>query len=147
MIPGILLDTHTWLWLQNGQLDMRGVVRRTLQDALEQDALFACSISMLEIANAARKGRMSFDRSLSDWFKISQRSPGVRLIDISPEIALDTMKLPSTFHGDPCDRIVAATARVNGLTLCTHDRDLLRFGRQGLMRVLKVDKKKELRAN
>jgi PIN domain nuclease of toxin-antitoxin system len=89
---------------------------------------------------------MSFDRSLADWFKISQRSPGVRLIDISPEIALDTMKLPLSFHGDPGDRIIAATARVNGLTLCTHDRDLLRFGKQGLMRTLKVNKKRELHA-
>jgi PIN domain nuclease of toxin-antitoxin system len=146
MISGVLLDTHSWVWLQNDQLDMRGAVRQTLQDALDRDALFACSISMLEIANAARRGRMSFDRSLADWFKISQRNPGVRLIDISPEIALDTMKLPSAFHGDPGDRIIAATARVNGLTLCTHDRDLLRFGKQGLMRTLKVNKKRELHA-
>jgi len=144
MISGVLLDTHTWVWLQNDQLDLRGDIKQVLQSALDNDVLFACSISMLEIANAIRRGRMSFDRGLPEWFATSQQNPGVRLLDITPEIALDTMKLPANFHGDPGDRLITATARVEDLTLLTHDRDLLRFSKQGLMRTIKVSKKKEL---
>lgn len=146
MISGVLLDTHTWVWLQNGQLDMHGELEQVLQNALDKNALFTCSISMLEIANAVHRGRMTFDRSLPEWFETSQRNPGVRLIDITPEIALDTMKLPATFHGDPGDRLITATARIENLILLTHDRDLLRFGKQGLMRTMKVNKKRGLRA-
>jgi PIN domain nuclease of toxin-antitoxin system len=97
---------------------------------------------MLEIANIVRKGRVSLDMSLANWFDSTLRKPGVRLLDTTPAIAIETMNLPSTFHGDPGDRLIAATARVENLNLLTHDRDLLRFGKQGLMRVLKVNKKK-----
>jgi PIN domain nuclease of toxin-antitoxin system len=47
------------------------------------------------------------------------------------------------FHGDPGDRLLAAAALSHELALCTHDKQLLRFGRQGLYKALKVNEKSD----
>ena len=41
---------------------------------------------------------------------------------ISPAVAAELASLPETFHSDPADRILVATARVLGATLLTRDR-------------------------
>ncbi len=35
--------------------------------------------------------------------------------------------LPDTFHTDPADRIIAATARIHDLTVLTADRKILDY--------------------
>ena len=117
---GILLDTHNWIWLIMGELVSDGKVQKTMEAAAIADKVFLCSISLLEVANAFRRDKVNIGIPLGIWFQSALRSPGVRLIDITSEIAFDTMSLPTAFHGDSGDRIIAATARVNGLTLCTH---------------------------
>jgi PIN domain nuclease of toxin-antitoxin system len=39
-------------------------------------------------------------------------------------------------HGDPADRIIAATSRILGATLVTQDRLLLNYGAQSFISVL-----------
>lgn len=109
------------------------------------DALFLSSISLFEVANAYSRGRLHLPaRTLEDWLQANLRSPGVRLLPLTPEIAVQTTRLPDTFHGDPGDRVLAATAQVGGLTVVTHDKALVQFGRQGLFTVLKARQKKIL---
>lgn len=43
----------------------------------------------------------------------------------TPEIALRAYEWPADFHGDPADRLIAATASVHHLTLVTSDEKLL----------------------
>ena len=74
--------------------------------------------------------------ALQDWLERALSEANIGLIAISPRIASETSMLPDGFQGDPADRLIAATARVENLTLCTHDRDLLRYGKRGLFRVL-----------
>ena len=38
--------------------------------------------------------------------------PGMRLIELSPEIAIESTRLPQPFHRDPADQIIVATARI-----------------------------------
>ena len=40
-------------------------------------------------------------------------------LDLDVVLALD--ELPASFHGDPADRLIAATARAHALPLATHD--------------------------
>jgi PIN domain nuclease of toxin-antitoxin system len=40
-------------------------------------------------------------------------------LDADSVIAVD--ELPATFHGDPADRMIVATARAHNLPLATHD--------------------------
>ena len=57
-------------------------------------------------------------------------TPGLSLAPLSPEIGLESSRLPSQFHGDPADRILVATARTSGGRLITKDRKLLEYGRE-----------------
>jgi len=45
----------------------------------------------------------------------------VRTVGITPPIARTAVELPSTFQGDPADRLIYATAVEHGWTLVTKD--------------------------
>jgi len=139
---GLLLDTHTWIWIANDELRHDPILFVRLHLAAANDAIFVSSMSLYEVANAASRGRMKLHRSLEDWFAANLTRPGVRILELTPSIALETAKLPATFHGDPGDRLIAATARVEELTLVTHDKALLRFGKKGMFPVLKASQKR-----
>jgi len=47
-------------------------------------------------------------------------------VPITPAIAAEVARLPSTFHRDPADRVIVATAIVLGLTLLTEDSRILK---------------------
>jgi len=50
----------------------------------------------------------------------------VRRCGISPAVATEVAALPDSFHRDPADRILVATARVQGATLLTQDERIIR---------------------
>jgi PIN domain nuclease of toxin-antitoxin system len=50
---------------------------------------------------------------------------------LEPAIAIESCKLPGTFHADPADRMLVATARIKKLTLVTRDARILKYSRQG----------------
>ena len=47
--------------------------------------------------------------------------PSVELLFITPEIAIESNRLPGDFHRDPADQIIVATARVYQCPLATSD--------------------------
>ena len=49
----------------------------------------------------------------------------MQVLPVTLEIAATTTFLPSDFPSDPMDRIIAATARVEGLPLVTADERIL----------------------
>ncbi len=53
--------------------------------------------------------------------------PGVQLIELNPEVAVASTRLPGEFHRDPADQIIVATARVEGSPLVTSDEKILRY--------------------
>jgi PIN domain nuclease of toxin-antitoxin system len=57
-------------------------------------------------------------------------------VDLSLDAVLESTRLPDLNHGDPADRFLVATARVQNLRFMTKDRVLLDYGRQGHMRVV-----------
>lgn len=79
---------------------------------------------MLEARN-----RLGFDLPIRQWVKESLEKPGIELLPLTPEIAIESVQLPEPMHKDPADRIVLASAKVERLTLITCDRSMLRFAR------------------
>jgi PIN domain nuclease of toxin-antitoxin system len=57
-------------------------------------------------------------------------TPGLVLAPITPEIALESSRLPRPFHGDPADRIIVATARRMAARLMTRDQKLIQYARK-----------------
>lgn len=62
-----------------------------------------------------------------EWLNQALSYPGVRLLELSPEIAADSTQLPGEFHKDPADQIIVATARIHGFPLLTADRKILAY--------------------
>ena len=54
--------------------------------------------------------------------------PGVSLVPLPVEAALESSDLPGRFHGDAADRLLVATARHLGATLVTADEKILAYG-------------------
>lgn len=132
----ILLDTHTWFWTVTGDAKLRLPVRREIDRAYAANSLFLSPISLWELALKHSRGKLQLDRPLRPWLGNAIAVSGVQLMSIGVEIAASCAELPPAFHGDPADRIIAATARTEGLHLVTHDRKLLDLAKQGFFQAI-----------
>jgi PIN domain nuclease of toxin-antitoxin system len=84
----------------------------------------------------AERGRLLLRQELSVWLSAVQGLDGLELVALTPEIALESVRLPGTFHADPADRIIVASARVLDATLMTADRAILSYAQAGHVRSL-----------
>jgi PIN domain nuclease of toxin-antitoxin system len=53
--------------------------------------------------------------------------PGVQLLDLTPQIAIESTQLPGNFHRDPADQIIVASARIHDCPLLTVDDKILNY--------------------
>jgi len=127
----LLLDTHYWIWLQAGAADeISGKARKAIKGAASRGQLLLSVISVWELGMLEAKGRLRLQRPCEEWVKEALATPGLELLPLTPEIALDSSRLPAPFPGDPADRIIVATARRMAARLLTRDQQLLEYGRQ-----------------
>ena len=66
-------------------------------------------------------GRLRLDDAIEDWLRIAASPATVEVIPITPAVVAEMNRLPATFHQDPADRLIVATARAGRLPLVTHD--------------------------
>jgi PIN domain nuclease of toxin-antitoxin system len=115
-----LLDTHIWIWLVNGD-------KRLPQDyfdyikKFEAKGLGLSIISCWEVAKLVEGGRISLSLPVGEWITKALSYPGIRLLEFSPEVAVESTQLPGMFHRDPADQIIVATARIHACPLVTMD--------------------------
>jgi PIN domain nuclease of toxin-antitoxin system len=122
----LLLDTHVWLWslLEPERLGARAT--RALGD--RKNELWLSPISVWECLVLAGKGRLALDKHPEDWVEEALREAPLKEAMLTNEIALASRRVELP-HPDPADRLLAATAKVLGLTLMTADDRLLRVPR------------------
>lgn len=128
----IVLDTHVWLWVVEG--DRRQVAPQAIEEievASKRGEILVSAISVWEISMLEANGRISLSRPVEDWVRSALRAPGARLLPLTPEIAIESTRLPGSAHGDPADRILIASARVTGGRLATRDGGILDYARGG----------------
>ena len=123
----IVLDTHAWLfWVDDNLKEFPRPVLRKMRKA---DTLGVSVISCWEIAMLVAKQRLSFRIDVKDWIDQALQYPGMRLLNLDPDIAVLSTRLPGEFHGDPADRIIVATCMKHGAPLITKDRRIHSWGR------------------
>ena len=134
---GFLIDTHVWYWLLGAmEANLLTSDRDLLEAAAERGELHLSAMSIWETAQKQASGRLLV--SVESLMEQSFANRGIHLIDLSTSVLISANRLPGVVHGDPVDRILAATAREHGLTLVTHDIELRRYAKQGHLRVHKV---------
>lgn len=120
-----LLDTHVLLYWLGDSSRLSKAQRQLLETATEEAPLLLSDISLWEIATLCSLGRISLTLPLRDWLEQAVAYPLVERVSISPAIAAEVAALPDSFHRDPSDRIIVASARIMGATLLTSDRRII----------------------
>jgi len=132
----LLLDTHVLVWLMFGERRLGPCARQAIHQACGEDSVLVSAITPWEIALLASKNRIELYRDVLDWVRSALALPGVHLTQLTPEIAVESTRLPWAMHADPADRILAATARHLGATLVTADEALLGFAASGRFKAM-----------
>ena len=123
-----LLDTHILIWWLNESSRLSPAQQNVLSAADAGSPLLVSDISLWEIAALWSLGRIELALPVRDWLDKAVAPPLVRRQGISPAVAAELAILPESFHRDPANRILIATARVLGATLLTQDRRIVDSG-------------------
>jgi PIN domain nuclease of toxin-antitoxin system len=121
----ILVDTHVVAWLAFDQDQISRKARSAIDDARKNaDGLAISDITLLELATLANKGRIRLAISLESF--LQEVESRFVVLPISGRACARAMGLPASYPKDPADRIIGATALVEGLSLLTADREIRR---------------------
>ncbi len=120
-----VLDTHVLLWWFSDGSRLSDAQRRVVEGEREDEPLLVSDITLWEVATLASLGRIRLALPIREWLEKATAAPLVRLLSITPAVASEVAALPDTFHRDPADGILVATAKVHGATLLTHDRRII----------------------
>jgi PIN domain nuclease of toxin-antitoxin system len=118
--------------------NMKPSAIRVVEEAAHFGLVGVSAISVWEVAMLEAKGRIRLSKDCLSWVNEALRAPGLGLIPLTPEIAVDSSRLPGVFHGDPADRILVATARRQGAILLTRDEKILSYGKAKHLSVMAV---------
>ena len=119
----ILLDTHVVAWVAFEPNRISKSARAAIDEARAAAKGRAVSdISLFELARVAAKKRLDLAASPKSF--LSEVEQRFVVIPITAEIGLRSLSLPRPYPRDPADRIIAATAIVEGLRLITADRGI-----------------------
>jgi len=76
----------------------------------------------------ADRGRITVPQGLAGFLDELESNSRLEVLPITGAIALEAVRLGTSFPTDPADRLIAATARVHGHTLVTADRRVRQSG-------------------
>ena len=122
----ILLDTHVVIWLafQPNKLSKRA--KEVIRAARLQGGLAIAGITLLELAWLAENRRVETTLSVESF--VRQCASKMTVLPITPEIAARAVSFPDSYPKDPQDRLIGATALVEGIQLVSHDRLIKKSG-------------------
>jgi PIN domain nuclease of toxin-antitoxin system len=118
----VILDTHIWVWwlLPDSPLPDR---ERTALDRIATDkGICLPAICQWEAQMLHGKKRIELPLPFPTWLRRATAPDLLTVLPLNADTVIALDKLPATFHGDPADRMIVATARAHELSLATHDK-------------------------
>jgi PIN domain nuclease of toxin-antitoxin system len=121
----ILIDTHVVLWLTSDPAKLSGKARAAIEVSRRNgDGIAVCDITLLELTTLASKGRILLGLSLESV--LQEIEARFVVFPITGRACARAMSFPTAYPKDPADRIIGATALVEGFPLITADREIRR---------------------
>lgn len=118
----ILLDTHVLIWLASDPAKLSKKASSAIRRASHGTGIAISAITLWELAWLATHDRLEITGTVEAFVeKISSRT-AIRPVTV--KVAVLANQLPADYSGDPCDRLIGATALVEGIALVTKDTRL-----------------------
>jgi PIN domain nuclease of toxin-antitoxin system len=108
------------LWIAMNPDRISKKARTALDEVRRDDVGMAISdMTLLEIARLSSTGQVDLDPNLEEFLAEAERR--FVILPMNGRICIRAYDLPASYPNDPVDRIIGATALVEGLTLITAD--------------------------
>jgi PIN domain nuclease of toxin-antitoxin system len=121
----ILLDTHVVVLLAFDETRLSKRARSAIDNALKNgNGLAISDISLLELAVLVNRARIRLNLSLESF--LQEVEARFVVLPITGRACVRALGLPFGYPKDPADRIIGATALVEGLSLITADGEIRR---------------------
>ena len=117
----LLLDTHTFLWLVDGNSSLSNKAQTALGDSTNALFLSVASIWELSIKTSRINPQLTLKDPLDQYINKWTAAYQVQVLPIELAHALHVAGLPK-HHADPFDRMLIAQADVEAMTLVSADR-------------------------
>jgi PIN domain nuclease of toxin-antitoxin system len=116
----ILLDTHVVVWLAMEPARISNKAKAVIEETRHRgQGLGISDITLLEIATIESKGRIRLNASLETF--LTEIEARFVVLPMTGRVCVRAMGLPAGYPKDPADRIIGATALVEGVPLVTAD--------------------------
>jgi PIN domain nuclease of toxin-antitoxin system len=121
------LDTHAWIWWITQDKRLSKHAQSIIRSSISREGIWISAISAWEVAKKVEKKQLVLDRPLRQWLNSAMSVEGLLIAELNVDILIQSCELPSPFHGDPADQIIAATVRYHSGRLITKDQKLLDY--------------------
>jgi len=122
----IILDTHIWIWWVDNNSHLTPQQLQLIEEN-QATGLGVSIISCWEIAKLVELERLKLAHPVKTWLEQAIAYPGIQVLNLTPEIIITSTQLPGTFHRDPADQLIVATAIVFDCPLLTVDAKILNY--------------------
>jgi len=119
----ILLDTCALIFDALTPERLTPLAREALERGEAEGTLACADITLWEIAMLVGKGRLDPGVDSATFCRLALDARRVSVLPITPEIARASIEIDLP-HGDPADRLIAATADAYAAVLVTIDKNL-----------------------
>lgn len=120
----IILDTHILVWWLNDPSQLPDTCKLYI-DQLDVSDISISVITCWEIAMLVEHKRISLVQPIDLWMCLAVSV--VKCLPITPSIAVASTQLPGTFHKDPADRLIVATAKEFDCPIMTLDKKIIDY--------------------
>ena len=123
-MTAVLLDTCALIWLGFGDESLSLLAKQRIE---ESEIVYVSPVSLWEISNKYRQGKIELPQVPRDWFKNVCARHRLTTLPLTNEIMIAAGELPE-HHKDPADRFIIATALLNDFAVVTGDRRFAEYG-------------------
>lgn len=123
----IVIDTHVLIWWLDRPEKLSTSAQKAIERSSKEREIIISTISTWEIYLLIKRKKLTLSQEVDTWVQNVENLRSVFFVPIDNLIASKSVQLPEPIHKDPADRIIIATALINGAPLITNDRRILKY--------------------